>query len=105
MTTMLQTYPIQHWNDHFSDSTQQRSIQQLESGDILYFPQLAFTLTDEEKKFLTPEYADPNSKNIGYNAEKKKLWGVKNLNPTDQDLLKSMLDRFAHCAYDLIKII
>lgn len=102
---MLQTYLIPHWNDHFSDSTQQHAIRDLESGDILYFPKLSFALTDTEKKFLTPTYADPKSKNIGYSVDKKKLWGVKNLEETDKELLASMLDRFAHCAADLIKAI
>src|SRR5579872_75304 len=101
---MLQTYPIQHWDDYFTDSAQQNSIRQLEMGDILYFPNLMFSLTEEEKKFLSPSYAEPKSKNISYHAEQKKLWGVnKNISDVENQLLKKMLDRYAHCTYELIK--
>lgn len=41
----------------------------LESGKVLYFPRLAFTLTAAEQRFLTPEIRDPKTRNISLDAE------------------------------------
>jgi 3-deoxy-D-manno-oct-2-ulosonic acid (Kdo) hydroxylase len=100
---MLESFNATAWTEPFSDLNQQRAINQLESGRILFFPELAFAMTDDEKKFLTPEYADPNSKNIGYNAEQNKLWGVKALHDGERVKLKSMLRRFAESSKALVR--
>ncbi|QNP49219.1 Kdo hydroxylase family protein [Diaphorobacter aerolatus] len=41
----------------------------LESGKVLYFPQLAFALTPQEKQLLRPEVRDPRSRNISLNVD------------------------------------
>ena len=92
---MLEPFTTSQWNECFNDLNQQRAISQLESGHILYFPQLAFTLSDAEKAFLTPDVADPHSKNIGYHPEHNKIWGVKNLSDAKRNQLKNMLRRYA----------
>ncbi len=99
---MLKTFPVRQWDEHFPDSTQQAAIQSLENGSILYFPDLAFTLLPEETVFLTPEYADPSTKNISFDRTQNRLWGVQNLNDTQHAQLKSMLERFSRSAFDLI---
>ena len=100
---MLKTFPTQQWDDHFPDSTQQQAIHSLENGDILFFPHLTFALSPEETVFLSPEYADPLSKNIGYQAKQRKLWGVQNLTDEQRIQLKLMLDRFSRHAFELIE--
>ena len=92
---MLESFTTSQWNEDFNDLNQQRAISQLENGHILYFPQLAFALSDDEKAFLTPDVADPQSKNIGYHPEHNKIWGVKNLSDAERNQLKSMLRRYA----------
>lgn len=100
---MLQTFAIQAWNEHVPDPIQHQAIHQLENGQILYLPQLAFTLTPEEQTFLSPEFADPHAKNISYQADCKKLWGVQHLTDSQHEQLKVMLDRFCQYAFGLIK--
>ncbi|MFZ2314526.1 MAG: Kdo hydroxylase family protein [Gammaproteobacteria bacterium] len=100
---MLQTFATSEWNEHFPESSQKQAITSLEDGQILYFPQLAFTLTADEKEFLNPDYADPHAKNISYNAKHKKLWGVQHLTDTQHIQLKGMLDRFSKHAHGLLK--
>ena len=41
----------------------------LEAGKVLYFPQLAFTLAEQEKSLLRPEVRDPKSRNISLNVD------------------------------------
>ena len=99
---MLYTFPSRDWNEHYPDSTQQQAIRSLENGQILYFPELAFSLSPAEQKFLTTEYSDPHAKNISYHAERKKLWGVQGLTDEENLAMKAMMDRFSRYAYNLI---
>lgn len=95
---MIETFETSQWNEQFTDLNQQRAINKLEGGHILYFPAMAFSLSEEEKAFLTPEVADAKSKNIGYHPEHNKIWGVKNLSDEQRGKLKNMLRRYAsHC--------
>ncbi|OGT38320.1 MAG: hypothetical protein A3F11_06485 [Gammaproteobacteria bacterium RIFCSPHIGHO2_12_FULL_37_14] len=100
---MLQTFPTQRWNELFPNSTQVQAINHLESGQILHFPKLAFDLFAEETSLLSPEYADPHSKNISYQPETNKLWGVQHLSDEQHLQLKLMMDRFSTQALDLIR--
>lgn len=100
---MLQTFSATKWNEHFPDSLQQKAINYLENGQILFFPQLPFTLSLSEQTFLSPQYSDPHSKNISYHAERNKLWGTQHLTDIQHEELKAMLDRFSRYAFQLIK--
>ncbi len=99
---MLESFQTTQWNENFNDLNQQRALNQLEGGRILYFPELPFVLSEEEKIFLNPEYADANSKNIGYHPEQHKIWGVKNLSEEQRRKLKTMLSRYAQSARTLV---
>lgn len=101
--TMLQNFNTCHWNEHFSQSEQGKAIQRLESGHILFFPELSFSLLPEEQFFLSPEHADPHVKHISYHPERNKIWGVQRLSDDQRIQLKSMLDRFTWHAYGLVQ--
>lgn len=100
---MLKNLATTQWNERFPDSTQADAVNSLEEGQILFFPQLAFSLSPEEKVFLNPKYADPGSKNIGYDATKNRLWGVSNLTDNQRIQLKNMLGRYSQHAFGLIQ--
>lgn len=102
---MLQTINARQWNESFSDETRQLAISQLETGQVLLFPELAFTLNPDEQAFLTPHYADPHAKNISYDAAKNTLWGVQHLTDEQHHQLKHMLDRFSRYAATLVQAI
>lgn len=92
---MLHTISASAWEAVFTSQIQQQAIEKLEHGNILYFPKLDFSLLAMEKDFLTPDYADPHAKNISYQPNQKKLWGVQQLSDQGRTQLKQMLDRFA----------
>jgi hypothetical protein len=100
---MLQTFHYRNWRETFHPEEQREATRQLEAGEVLYFPQLTFTLAPDEKKFLSPHYADPHAKNISYLSDLHQLWGVRNLHDEEHLQLKSMLHRFSSCAFDLIR--
>lgn len=100
---MLQTFMARCWDEVFSTPVQQQSVNQLEDGHILFFPELSYSLTAEESFFLSPEHADPHAKNISYHQPTRKLWGVQRLDDKQRQKLAAMLDRFSQKAYRLIQ--
>jgi hypothetical protein len=103
MSNMLNTFSTQSWNEHFPDSTQQQAIHTLENGQIIYFPQLAFNLLPDEQQFLSPDFADPHAKNISFQVETNKLWGVQHVSDLQHQQIKSMLARYSQYALNLIR--
>ncbi len=51
-------------SDTFSSAQKREALAALESGKIIYFPKLAFELTEDEKSLLTPALSDGKAKNI-----------------------------------------
>jgi len=100
---MLHTFSTQKWNEHFPDSIQQQAIHSLEDGHIIYLPELAFSLSPEEKQFLSPDFADPHAKNISFHAATNKLWGVQHVSDIQHQQIKSMLARYSQYSFELIK--
>ncbi len=100
---MLQILDIKQWNESFPTPIQQQAITDVEAGKVLYFPQLTFVLLPEEHSLLSPDYADPHSKNIGYQPSANKLWGVQHLSDEQHLQLKQMLDRFSQHATRFIQ--
>lgn len=66
----------------------------LESGRILLFKFLGFSLTTQEQRFLSAECADPRSKNISYDSGNDKIRGTT-LQGRDREDLTAMMRRFA----------
>jgi hypothetical protein len=99
---MLQHFSAQQWNGPFANAEQDQAINSLENGQVLYLPELAFTLSQSEKQFLTPDYADPDAKNISFHPELRKLWGVRRLSDEQRQQLKGMLARFSQYAHGLV---
>lgn len=100
---MLQSFSTRQWDEQFTGATQQQAINELENGRILYFPELAFSLSSNETNFLSPDYADPDAKNISYHAAQNKLWGVQRLTDEERLQLKAMLERFSRYALGLVQ--
>lgn len=73
----------------------------LEAGMVLYFPQLAFVLTEQERRFLSPEIRDPKSRNINLNADGS-LKGALG-DAATQAALAAMIARFRSQASGLIE--
>lgn len=68
--------------------------QALERGRILLFKSLGFSLTPQEQRFLSPECADPRSKNMSYDSGTDKIRGTP-VQGRDREDLTAMMRRFA----------
>ena len=99
---MLTTFGANQWDTLFSSDLQSQAVENIENGHILCFPELPFTLLENEKRFLTPECADPKAKNVGYSSLQNRLWGVQRLSDTEHQALKAMLERYARYSYTLV---
>lgn len=100
--SVTQIFSTQTWDEHFAEAIQHRAIENLEAGQILHLPKLAFKLAPDEIKFLSADYADPHAKNISYHPDYHRLCGVQHLNDDEHSKLKAMLDRFSCAAQKLV---
>src|SRR3990167_11363980 len=103
MPTHLQTYTTSTWDQHFVDSVQREAIGSLEEGQLLFLPNLSFSLHPEETQFLSHRYVDRKTKHISYQPTTRQLWGTRHLTNQQYAQLKIMLDRFSQAAYTLIQ--
>ena len=61
---MLEHLALENWNGPYDAGMKARAVSALESGAVLFFPNLAFVLPDAEKRFLKPSVSDGKAKNI-----------------------------------------
>ena len=66
----------------------------VESGHVLAFPRLAFALSDPERRFLDPRWADPKAKNVSVRWPSGELRGAAG-DAADLAALRAMVVRFA----------
>lgn len=100
---MLQSFATTCWDAEFSQSNQQDAITSLENGHVLHFPSLPFNVEAAEQAFLSPDYVDPHTKNIGYDASTNRLWGTQQLTDEQHQGLKQMMARFSRYAHQLVQ--
>lgn len=101
MPTHLYPINIEHTtsiNDQF-DTKQATTA--LESGRIIFCPNLSFQLQAQEKILLTPKICDTQKKNISYDYQKKRLSGISDQNP-HQSSLHLLMHRYAEFAKNLV---
>lgn len=103
---ILKTLPTTSWQEPFSSTTQTELTHSLEIGQVLFFPELAFKLTEEEQQILSPDYACEKSKNISFNKHTGEVRGLANnrINDTNnpQQIVQSLLSRFADQTHEFI---
>jgi hypothetical protein len=78
----------------------ERWIQALETGKVLYFPRLAFMPSQQEQRFFTPDIRDPKARNISLDANGQ-LKGAVGDDATQAELA-AMVGRFRMQAHMLI---
>jgi 3-deoxy-D-manno-oct-2-ulosonic acid (Kdo) hydroxylase len=69
----------------------------VESGHVLSFPRLPFALSEAERRFLDPQWADASSKNISLRWPVGQMRGALG-SSDDLAALKAMIVRFAECS-------
>lgn len=92
---MLTALQIKQWHEPIVASISAQAVSALESGQVIFLPDLAFPLLSHEQDFLSDCYADPKNKNISYDSNKNNLQGVV-CNTYELTLFKTMMHRYAN---------
>jgi hypothetical protein len=79
-----------------------RALDALESGSVLYFPQLPFLLLESEIEFLDAKVADGKSKNISLDHTSGKMQ-ASSLTGERAARLAAMIERFGSSAAGLVR--
>jgi hypothetical protein len=93
---------IAAWEGPYPADMQERAVQALESGKVLFFPDLPFRLRAEEEIFLDPAIADGSRKNISFDPASSRV-AATSLQGEKARALGAMLDRFGRAAEALVR--
>src|SRR5262249_15392043 len=98
--SVVQTYDILDWHGPFGEAARREAIAGLESGHVLFFPQLAFVLREDEKPLLAPGLSSGRAKNISLSPS----GNLKHESGSagERALLQAMMQRFAAGAEALV---
>ncbi|BEM97611.1 MULTISPECIES: Kdo hydroxylase family protein [Serratia] len=90
------TLPLRQWAAAEASS----AVSELEQGKVLFLPELAFTLSEQEMPLLDPALVDPKRKNISYQPLAGKLTGVAVAERRQQ--VQQLLERYYQSCRQLI---
>jgi hypothetical protein len=79
------------WRGPFDAATRAKAQEALESGQVLYFPRLPFTVGNSENALLTDALSNGRAKNISRDPD----GALKGIAPGNNDALSEMMGRFA----------
>ena len=99
---ILEPLDITSWQGPFSPEIVAKAADALETGKLLYAPQLPFQLSDGERRFLSPDCLDDKSKNVSFRPDSGVLKGT-HCRGLERDELLGMLQRYFTRASDLLK--
>ncbi len=97
---ILKSFPFETWSESFAQGDRSEAIAALESGCVLSFPQLAFSLLPAEHALLSPALSTGRAKNISLDPSGR-LENAK-LSLEERTLLPAMMERFASGAHTLV---
>jgi hypothetical protein len=98
---MLETLSLDRWTGPYDAALKARAVASLERGAVLFFPRLAFTLSDAEKLFLDSGVADGKAKNISLDPTTGKMQ-ASSLTGEKARSLAAMMARFGSQAASLV---
>jgi hypothetical protein len=98
---LLELGEIGRWTGPFDPEIRARAQKALESGAVLYFPNLAFRLGNEEQEFLDGRLTDGKAKNISLDHTSGKLQGTSAGGERAQRL-SAMIGRFGAGATEFV---
>lgn len=94
------TVPQLSWQQPQPQLTRQKAIYGLEQGKVVYLPELAFKLTEEEARRLNEQVVERGRKNISYRASQARLVGVAS--ERDKVVITGLLKRHYQAANALV---
>lgn len=96
------TIPNESWRDEPEISGE--ALSELESGRVLYMPDLGFHFEEREKRFFDDGYLHLSAKNISYDPSTGEVRGLRSTAAAvdeDRQVLAQMLARYARFSRDL----
>ena len=102
MTNPLTVLDAARWDTQLPPAAAADATRELEAGRILFLPQLAFSLQEGERRFLSPQWlARGKAKNISFDSGAGKI-GHASAAGDDLAQLMAMMERFAGQARTLV---
>lgn len=98
---ILEPLDITSWQGPFSGEIVAKASDALETGKLLYAPQLRFELAENERRFLSADCLDGKSKNVSSRPGSDVLRGAR-FEGAERDELLGMLKRYSHQASCLL---
>lgn len=98
---VLETLPITDWSGPFAPALQARAVAALETGRVIFCPDLPFAVAADERGFLNPAVGDETRKNVSLDPASGTL-GASALPPADAARLAAMMQRFSDQAQTLL---
>jgi hypothetical protein len=92
---------VRSWNAPVDASLQAEAVRELELGHVLFLPDLAFGISEEEEALIAATTTAPKIKNVSFDPVTGRCKGAE-LRPEAIARLKHLLRRFGRSAYALI---
>jgi hypothetical protein len=101
ISRIIETLPASEWQLPSGANSAPATVEALEDGKVLFFPRLAFALTEAEKRFLDPAFVGPKAKNIAFDARAR---AVKHAAGSEADIaaIAAMMKRYYEAALSLV---
>jgi len=93
---------LDSWKGPYDPGQKARALSALESGAVLFFPKLAFQLSETEKPFLDASVSDGKAKNISLDHATGKMQ-ASSLTGDKAAALAAMIERFGSQATQLVQ--
>lgn len=97
----IATVGIAQWNEPLTPADTVEATRELEGGNVLFLPRLEFTLTESERRFLSPRWLEGTAKNVSYDPRAKKIAHTSAAGD-DRLQLAAMMARYTQHARALI---
>jgi hypothetical protein len=98
--TKIRQFDATTWDAEFTEDLKVQALAGIEEGQVLFFPRLAFPLTDAERRFLSPATVG-KSKNVSFDPLSGALKGF-NEQLSDREALGNMMARFASSSQAMV---
>jgi hypothetical protein len=99
---VMEQLSVASWEDLIDTETQRRAVAALESGRVLFLPNLGFGLEQDETRFISPDAADNTRKSISFDPATGRCGGAA-LAGDDVVRLAAMLDRYGRLSTLLLQ--
>jgi hypothetical protein len=99
---MLESLLVNDWSGPFDADLKTRAVSALESGAVLFFPNLAFVLSEAENRFLDASVSDGKAKNISLDHTTGMMQATA-LTGQAATELAAMMERFGSQAARLVQ--